>query len=98
MKIGILTQPLCDNYGGILQNYALQIVLKKLGHKPYTIHYYKQPIKVGVVAWVKYIIKLIIFHPNRKYKAHSLRNIVRRRYDGVASFCRNYIEETRPMN
>ena len=32
MKIGILTLPLYTNYGGILQAYALQVVLKRLGH------------------------------------------------------------------
>ena len=37
MKIGILTSPLKSNYGGILQNWALQQVLIKLGHKPITI-------------------------------------------------------------
>lgn len=37
MKIGILTQALHGNYGGILQNYALQQVLKQLGHNPVTI-------------------------------------------------------------
>lgn len=37
MKIGILTHPLRFNYGGILQNYALQQVLKSLGHEVYTI-------------------------------------------------------------
>lgn len=39
MKIVILTQPLLTNFGGILQNYALQAVLKKLGHNPITIDY-----------------------------------------------------------
>lgn len=34
MKIGILTQPLHRNYGGILQNWALQQVLKDMGHQP----------------------------------------------------------------
>lgn len=34
MKIGILTQPLLRNYGGILQNWALQQVLIKMGHEP----------------------------------------------------------------
>lgn len=34
MKIGILTQPLHLNYGGILQNWALQQVLIKMGHEP----------------------------------------------------------------
>lgn len=37
MKIGILTQPLRTNIGGLLQNYALQQVLKRLGHKPVTL-------------------------------------------------------------
>lgn len=37
MKIGILTQPLKNNYGGLLQNYALQTVLKRMGHEVITI-------------------------------------------------------------
>lgn len=39
MKIGILTQPLRTNYGGILQNFALQQILKKMGHTPITLDY-----------------------------------------------------------
>lgn len=37
MKIAILTQPLHTNYGGNLQNFALQKVLKDMGHEPVTI-------------------------------------------------------------
>ena len=37
MKIGILTHPLRFNFGGILQNFALQSVLRKMGHDVYTI-------------------------------------------------------------
>ena len=37
MKIGILTQPLQTNYGGLLQNYALQQVLLRAGHEVETI-------------------------------------------------------------
>ena len=37
MKIGILTQPLHANYGGLLQNYALQQTLIRLGHEVETI-------------------------------------------------------------
>lgn len=37
MKIGILTQALHSNYGGLLQNYALQEVLRRMGHEPVTI-------------------------------------------------------------
>lgn len=39
MKVGIVTQPLYANYGGILQNYALQQVLIKMGHEPITLDY-----------------------------------------------------------
>jgi len=38
MKIGIFTHPLVSNYGGILQNFALQYVLKTLGHEVVTIN------------------------------------------------------------
>src|SRR5690554_5946882 len=38
MKIGILTQPLLNNYGGLLQNFALQKVLMELGHEVLTIN------------------------------------------------------------
>lgn len=37
MKIGILTQSLQANYGGLLQNYALQQVLLRAGHEVETI-------------------------------------------------------------
>lgn len=39
MKIAILTQPLRTNFGGILQNYALQKVLKRMGNDPVTVDY-----------------------------------------------------------
>lgn len=36
MNIGIITQPIKANYGGVLQNFALQQVLIKMGHTPIT--------------------------------------------------------------
>lgn len=61
-KIGILTQPLLNNYGGLLQNYALQQVLKQLGYEPETIDHgvRKQPwlnnqfckIKKSIARWL----------------------------------------------
>lgn len=38
MKIGIVTLPFNSNYGGILQAYAMQSVLKKMGHKVLTVN------------------------------------------------------------
>ncbi len=40
MKIGILTQPLQSNYGGLLQNYALQQTLIRAGYEVETIDWY----------------------------------------------------------
>ena len=39
MRIGILTLPLHTNYGGILQAYALQTVLERMGHDVKVIDY-----------------------------------------------------------
>ena len=39
MKIGILTQPLHTNYGGLLQAFALQRFLRDMGHDALTIDY-----------------------------------------------------------
>ena len=44
MNIAILTQPICNNYGGILQNYALQTLLERRGHIVTTLNY---PVVVG---------------------------------------------------
>ena len=46
MRIGILTLPLNTNYGGILQAWALQTVLERMGHEVWVIHknpYLKEP-------------------------------------------------------
>ncbi|WP_439114135.1 polysaccharide pyruvyl transferase family protein [Hydrogenophaga sp.] len=47
MKIAIMTQPLGKNYGGIMQAWALQQVLKRMGHEPVTID--RQPDQPGTV-------------------------------------------------
>lgn len=54
MKVNIITQPLFHNYGGILQNYALQEVLRRLGHEPLTINVPPRPIKKKA-NWKAYV-------------------------------------------
>lgn len=49
MRIGINTQMLATNYGGILQNFALQKVLKNLGHEVVTFD-------IGKYSWFEWII------------------------------------------
>lgn len=60
MRIGIVTQPLLNNYGGIIQNYALQSILKKMGYTPVTIDYI--PPKKNVVRRLASWLKGIVFH------------------------------------
>ncbi len=58
MRIAILTQPLRYNYGGILQNFALQTVLKRMGHDVVTLDphrynykWWQYPVYTFHVTW-----------------------------------------------
>ena len=63
MRIGILTQPLYCNYGGIIQCYALQTVLKRMGHETIILqrefdkHY---TFKGACIYYAKHLIKLLL--------------------------------------
>lgn len=59
MKIGILTQALHSNYGGLLQNYALQTVLRSLGHESITIDRHVQRSTNIVKEFAKYVLQVI---------------------------------------
>ena len=58
MKIGILTQPLKSNYGGLLQAFALQQCLINLGHNPVTINrdFLPESILIKNISLVKRIL------------------------------------------
>lgn len=78
MNIGIITQPLLVNYGGLLQAYALESVLNQLGHKAVILdedlfsvpkrRVIKRLLELGIK---KYILrdKGIDFHGKEKEKA-----------------------------
>lgn len=75
MKIGILTLPLHTNYGGILQAYALQTVLEKMGHEVWIIKsprrdalpLFKKPLVYTKRFVLKYILgKDIVLNQERK--------------------------------
>lgn len=57
MKIGILTQALHGNYGGILQNFALQQVLKQMGHSCLTIDRHRAQTESPVKALAKIVMR-----------------------------------------
>lgn len=62
MKIAILTQPLSNNYGGILQAYALQNVLRSMGHEVVVLDRRPAYPSVGLIlrrslSWVKCLVR-----------------------------------------
>lgn len=70
MKIGIITQPLQNNYGGLLQNYALQEVLRRMGHSVITIDQIgkKRTVFSVFMSCVKlFICKALGKHKNKNY-------------------------------
>lgn len=95
MRVGIVTQPLELNYGGILQNWALQQVLKRLGHDPITIDAYQRfstphYIYSYVRAWWKRSHgNMTYFYPRRYHGA------LRRKETG--RFVERYIKKTKVM-
>lgn len=88
MKIGIITLRLYTNYGGILQAYALQTILKRMGYevnhiekvfKPYVPPIWKRPI----IYLKRYIINLI---KNKKIFLHNSVNKKERNIIGRYTF------------
>ena len=93
MKIGILTQPLKTNYGGILQNYALQEILRDMGHDPITLRIGKYPLW----RWPFSVVKTLVginktFAPFPPFELQRSRGMERfiKRYITVSSVRRWY--------
>ncbi len=64
MKIAILTQPLKNNFGGNLQNFALQKVLKDMGHEPVTIDRH-HTVSLRAKLRLGYFKRLVLFFLGR---------------------------------
>lgn len=94
MKIGIVTQPLYNNYGGLLQNYALQQVLKRLGHEVKTIDF------VGRTSFTRYLLSickqlLIAILKRRRPQIRPYVAIPTFRNPIMADFVNNHLDRTR---
>lgn len=101
MKIGILTQPLQNNYGGLLQNYALQHVLLGLGHDVETIDH--GPRKVSKLQQklyrvVRKALQIIMHKPSasNKYIPSAEEYAVIRKNTNY--FINKYISRTQPLH
>lgn len=99
MKIGILTQPLRTNYGGLLQNYALQQVLIRDGHnvetidwgQPQSLHARLYRIKMKMLSRV-----LPKQYPRFRYQPNEKeRAIIQRNTD---YFISKYIKHTKTVH
>ena len=74
MKIAILTLPLHTNYGGILQAYALQTVLERMGHEVRLL--FSPPYKAHS-AWIMPLV-----YTRRIFQKYIQHKDVSVRYDG----------------
>lgn len=99
MKIGILTQPLEHNYGGLLQNYALQQVLLKAGHEVKTLdwQYRHVPFKVFLADKIK---TNVLSHFNYCFKNWHFLNRNEKNYliEDVLAFKDTQIHKTKVLN
>lgn len=87
MKIGILTQKMWINYGGMLQNWALQQVLKDMGHEPATIIYNA----MRPSEWMKQALRCLAHKTLRTAKRHTMHmpHYDKRLYRSMREFSNN---------
>lgn len=99
MKIGILTQPLHNNYGGLLQNYALQQVLKGMGHEVETVDWMPEyrwlyaklvQVKYTLLSYVRKDVEKPRYKPTAKEMTVLSRN-TRRYIEHYLSVCKQRV-------
>ena len=72
MKIGILTLPFNNNYGGFLQEYALMTILKRIGHEVWFIDLQLKTQRTLLKTHLSFIKRIIKKYILRKYNFHSI--------------------------
>lgn len=97
MNIGIVTQPLMHNIGGILQNFALQNVLRSFGHNPVTLDFINPDF--GLFSKGKTILKntaisLLNTLIGSKFRTHPVSN---KRSNEIIDFISRYITTTKTL-
>lgn len=95
MRIGILTVPFNNNYGGYLQSYALMTTLKKMGHQPTLImrrhNSKKVTFRYKIMYFIKNSIKSILYlSPYNVF--YNEENIFRHRGKDIQRFLHKYIQ------
>lgn len=94
MKVGIITQPLKGNYGGILQNYALQKILVRMGHEPITIDFLWSR---NLFAYLKSTLKSLLLFPFPNKRRAFIKLHDKRSNPDIDSFVRKHIKTTKQV-
>lgn len=102
IKIAILTLPLHSNYGGIIQNYALQTVLERMGHNVTTINFMHSrsvlPIYKIPIAYTKRFIKKMLGRKDGVIFLERKKNYDKKITEkNVREFINKYIKLTQPI-
>lgn len=94
MKVGILTLPFVNNYGGILQNYAMQAAIRKCGMEPITLDVEspKTPVWIFIASWIKSFI-FVLFGKKRAFP----KTRVNKRSELLNDFIRSSISTTEEL-
>lgn len=96
MKIAILTLPLHVNYGGNVQNFALQHTLHKLGHDVVTINC--QDVNVNYLRYCLSTLKRLIQQPKNNRRFMFTNNEKKYISQNHRKFIADYINLTIPLN
>lgn len=97
MKIGIVTQQLNNNYGGVLQNFALQQVLKRLGHEPVTLDFRaKMPWDIWIFSTLQTLLLKMMFRGKGKHFFPLFH--AEKRISPLMPFVEKHIHRTREIN
>lgn len=93
MNIGILTLPLHTNYGGILQAYALQTVLERMGHQVVvfdTPHHWSLPIWKWPYSYSKRLLLKYVLHKPIKILVEQYQN---KAYSIISRYTQPFIDK-----
>ena len=92
MKIGIITQPLQNNYGGILQNYALQEVIKRLNHTPITLDQESRAFAIKTIV-ISNLVTFVNNILNSKNKRKYIRNVKKTEREVINKNTQRFIDK-----
>lgn len=92
MKIGIVTHQLLHNYGGTLQAFALQEVLRRMGHEPITIDYL--PNRMTMKRYCLAQMKTLVYYLTLRRSRHFFPYPHIRRKPEFALFMNKYMNLT----